>query len=89
MPLRIIETQNSENPILEFPMILSSKSFVNCMEQGHHELSISVNLWRKCPRACNFAMGHVVYNDDRSQPLPMRRLRLQAFVCSPKHSITL
>lgn len=45
-----------------------------------HELSISVNLWRKCPISCNFAMGHVHYNDDYSQPLPLRRLRLQAFV---------
>jgi hypothetical protein len=54
-------------------------------EGGDYELSISVNLWRKCPSACNFAMGHIGYgqqdDDDPSvQPLTMRRLRLQAFL---------
>ena len=58
-------------------------------EAAKPELSVSVNLWRKCPVSCNFAMGHIGYSDDRSQPLPMRRLRLQAFITAVTRNLLL
>ena len=50
------------------------------LEEEASALSVSVNLWRKCPTSCNFAMGHLKYTDDQTLPLAGRRLRLQAFV---------
>jgi hypothetical protein len=55
-------------------------------------LSVSANLWTRCPAAtprggCNFAMGHVPYDDDRAAPRPARRARLQAHVTAVARSL--
>ena len=52
-------------------------------------VSVSANLWRQCPRSCNWAMGHLQYNDNREAPLPHRRRRLQAFIAGVVRSLLL
>jgi hypothetical protein len=49
---------------------LSSERTIGRAESA---LSVSVNLWRKCPTSCNFAMGHLKYTDEKSLPLAGRR----------------